>query len=480
VGILIQLKFKFLPLVLLLISSPVFAFELSSNSWFSTSGQATIRVGISGTAPSGISWNDSFKRAMDSWSNLTAFQFVSEDVFHDPCIMRGADEFGDSVTGVDFGADICGREFGSSTLAVTLTTGVCFNPQCTNGFDITDADIIFSSSESWDVYDGDRRSGAIDFGRVALHELGHAIGLRHENQANAVMQPLVSDLHSLTDDDINGANTIYGGEITDERVFLDTIHNISVRLPSSTSITQADFSDGLSGSLTALDPSIDNKFVDLYQYTFDSDSSIDLTLSSELFDVFLYLVRIDATQQPIAEYFFVDDNSGVGSDARITESLQAGTYWIGVSSVDTAAAGSYSFTFTANRIPTQRSFATFDSRFGVGVEINPNPRIQGELALSDFALDGKFVDLYQIEVGATADLRFDLTSTTVNTVLILTRILPEQELDSTLFLQDDDGGNLNNARINQTLTPGTYWIAATSFEGNETGSYEINMSVNTQ
>ncbi len=102
------------------------------------------------------------------------------------------------------------------------------------------------------------------------------------------------------------------------------------------------------------------------------------------------------------------------------------------------------------------------------------------MALSDFALDGKFVDLYQIEVGATADLRFDLTSTTVNTVLILTRILPEQELDSTLFLQDDDGGNLNNARINQTLTPGTYWIAATSFEGNETGSYEINMSVNTQ
>src|SRR5207302_6092655 len=58
------------------------------------------------------------------------------------------------------------------------------------------------------------RSGSYDIQRVALHELGHALGLAHPDQAgqhvSAVMNSVVSDLYALTADDIAGGQSLYG------------------------------------------------------------------------------------------------------------------------------------------------------------------------------------------------------------------------------------------------------------------------------
>jgi hypothetical protein len=151
--------------------------ELSGNFW--EFGQATFHVGISGVAPSGSSWNEAFKRALDAWSNETAFEFSVVDEFLDPCIDQvGPGGFGDNVTGVNFSDTVCGSEFRENVLAVTLTAGLCMDLSCTN-FHITDADIVFNNSKNWDIYSGPLRfDNTTDFERVALHELGHAIGQR--------------------------------------------------------------------------------------------------------------------------------------------------------------------------------------------------------------------------------------------------------------------------------------------------------------
>src|SRR5690606_6794214 len=53
-----------------------------------------------------------------------------------------------------------------------------------------------------------------DIRRVAIHELGHVLGLDHPNQAGqsvvAIMNSRVSDIDTLQSDDIAGGQLMYG------------------------------------------------------------------------------------------------------------------------------------------------------------------------------------------------------------------------------------------------------------------------------
>ena len=68
-------------------------------------------------------------------------------------------------------------------------------------------DVHFDDAETW--MDGD--AGGIDLLSVAIHELGHALGLRHSTDPNAIMFPTYSGpRHELGEDDIAGIQSIYG------------------------------------------------------------------------------------------------------------------------------------------------------------------------------------------------------------------------------------------------------------------------------
>ncbi len=460
-------------LVCLLLVSSTHAFEVSENFW--ESGQAVFHVGIPGTSPTGGSWNDAFKRSMDAWSAVSSFKFIAEDEFLDPCIDRGTDQFGDGVTGVDFRSTVCGSAFGENTLAVTLTAGQCLNQQCTGGFTISDADIVFNSGESWDVYSGPLRfDGTSEFERVALHELGHALGLDHSNADSAIMRPFVSDNDALQTDDIDGVISIYGGETIVETT-VSNIYGVALVEPDNATLSGPNDSVNLAGTLSSSDDQLDGKSLDLYQYSFENDSTIDIQLNSQAFDPFLYLVRVTSSQASIPEFTFVDDNSGSGNNARINTTIQAGTYWLGASSASNGSQGGYDISIISSSNTPSSSFTSFTSIYGVDVLVNPNPNIKGILNSNDFKFDGKLLDLIQFDVSNTTKLKIDLSSSAFDTSLLLVDVI-EGEVGQLLF-QNDDNGSGTNSTLQPTLQAGTYWLGVTSFDPSETGDYTIVISV---
>jgi hypothetical protein len=101
-----------------------------------------------------------------------------------------------------FRYSVCGAKWGEDVLAITLSE-YSGNGTATHGA------VIFNSNIKFDLYDGPVRPESVDMNRVALHELGHFLGLNHEMAKSAIMQPRISGLEILTIDDIKGIQARY-------------------------------------------------------------------------------------------------------------------------------------------------------------------------------------------------------------------------------------------------------------------------------
>ena len=73
-------------------------------------------------------------------------------------------------------------------------------------------DVHFDTAETWaDDSTDTTADGDFDFYTVALHELGHALGLGHSDVTGAVMEPIYAGARrTLHADDIAGIQAIYG------------------------------------------------------------------------------------------------------------------------------------------------------------------------------------------------------------------------------------------------------------------------------
>ena len=148
------------------------------------------------------SWGESAEGALADWN-----QHISRVQFR---VVRNSNTAlgdGNDVNNVFFAENVYGMSFDTTTLAVT--TSWFFRGTR------TEADVVFNSrQEPWDSYSGPLRRGTTEFRRVALHEFGHVLGLRHPDDhgqaVSAIMNSRVGAVDRLTADDIAGATELYG------------------------------------------------------------------------------------------------------------------------------------------------------------------------------------------------------------------------------------------------------------------------------
>ena len=167
-------------------------------------GTVAIQIKLGSNSDGSINYSNAAQAASQDWNAVLGDLQITSTI-----VPKGTAAQSNGVNELAFGSDAFGTAFDSTTLAITTTWTIGDDQR-------TQADTVFNTAFTWSVYDGPRTGTAVDLRRVALHELGHLLGLDHPDQATppqtvaAVMNSHISSTDRLTSDDIAGAQQLYG------------------------------------------------------------------------------------------------------------------------------------------------------------------------------------------------------------------------------------------------------------------------------
>ena len=194
-------------------------------------------------------------------------------------------------------------------------------------------------------------------------------------------------------------------------------------------------------------------YADRYLLNITTRTTLQLTMTSTAFDAYIgVLSQAGAVQGE-------DDDSGGGTNARLTITLDPGSYTVLATSFDSGVTGAY--------VLDVRSFAP---PCAVSRSLVAGSTLSSTLSASDCVLDGgNLGQRWGLTLNAATQVRIDMTSTAVDAYLVL------QDAAGTILLEDDDSAGGTNARLVASLPAGQYVVTATSYNPGEVGAYQISL-----
>ena len=207
-------KLVCMSILVLLMVTPAGAFVLNGYTWPGNTARFFVRY------DSG-SFDNAFIEAMTKWHGQSPFNFTwSTSSYVEPCNSQSSP---DRINGYKLHSTYCGSSWGSTTLGITKFWHNSLGA-------LIDADIVFNANKSWGVHNSNT-SSPFDFRRVAVHELGHVIGLKHVGSGiSSIMKPTYDPAIKVPQpDDINGLNAMYKPIPGENPVAMDSIIQLLIQ-----------------------------------------------------------------------------------------------------------------------------------------------------------------------------------------------------------------------------------------------------------
>ena len=205
-----------------------------------------------------------------------------------------------------------------------------------------------------------------------------------------------------------------------------------------------------------------------YRMTVSDEASVTIDLESEI-DAYLFLRRGESRSGDSLNDHASDDDAGEGRNARVEETLEAGTYTIEATTYAAGEIGNFTLTVAGLGGPAPPGEEACDT-----VPITGS--VEGTWSEGcPSSVDARgYARYYSFTMSSEAEVTIDLTST-VDTYLYLRS--GEARSGATVEGgEDDDGGEGYNSQIVLTLPAGTYTIEATTYAEGQIGNFTLTVS----
>jgi hypothetical protein len=279
---------------------------------------------------SASAWQGAILKAAQTWAQQAAVNFTvvsdSGAASGTGSYQQGDPNYGDiRIGGFDFGDN--------SILAMA------FMPPPVNNYSIA-GDIAFNTAQVFNINGLD-----YDLYTVALHELGHALGLNHSSTTSAIMYPIYQGVeYGLYADDIAGIQSIYGARVPDAYDAAASNNTIA----TASDITSQIDPTALTAVVTGLDITT-TADKDYYKFTAPAGGSgtLELTVQSTGLSLLAPAVKVyGPDQRQIAS---ATGGGSLGSTLTLDVSVTAGqTYYIRVMGANTSAFGTGAYGMALN------------------------------------------------------------------------------------------------------------------------------------
>ncbi|MGE3475554.1 MAG: pre-peptidase C-terminal domain-containing protein [Rhodospirillaceae bacterium] len=295
-------------------------------------------------------------------------------------------------------------------------------------------------------------SGTVDFYTLVLHEVGHALGLDHENDMPTVMNSSQnSSVTDLTSDEISAIRALYGSPTT-----IPTIDDYPADATTTASVA-------VGGTFTGrIDTNVDEDWIRV-NLTAGVTYRIDMrgydSSGGTLLDPYMRLLSPTRTE------LVADDDSGAGTDSQILYTATAtGTYYIAAKGFD-GEQGTY--TIAVGTTSTADDYSANSNTTGA---VTVGGSATGRLETSTDA------DWFAVTLTAGQSYRIDLRGAATGGGTLADPLVRVRSPSGVSYASDDDSGTGLDAQLTYTAAyTGIHYIEA-STPGTGTGTYTLSVT----